>query len=108
MLSIFVLAVSVTLPSISPELWVAFMSAIGASLITQVVRKIFPGIADQLATTINQALATFVTMAAWYFFGGADPATMSEWFLWSQAAGGAGTTGFNLFKFLAKRIAAGR
>lgn len=99
-LSLLAVAVAVT-----PDLWVLLMTAVVSPIITEVVKRALPGLTTQLATTINQSVATVLTLLAWAFFGGRDPSQLNAWFLWSQAAGGLGTTGYNLIKVIARRIA---
>jgi hypothetical protein len=101
MLSLFAAAVV----AISPDLWVLFMTAVLSPIITEIVKRWIPGLSAQLATTINQAIATVLTLIAWALLGGGDQAQLASWFLWGQASGGMGTTGYNVLKVIAKKIA---
>lgn len=101
MLSLFAVAVT-----IGPDLWVLFMTAVLSPIITEVVKRWSPGLSAQLATTINQSIATVLTLIAWAMLGGGDQAQLASWFLWGQASGGMGTTGYNVLKVIAKKIAA--
>jgi len=91
----------------TPELWMLAVVSIVSPMLTQLVKRFFPDAGAELATLINQGIATVLTLIAWATLGGADPSKLGEWFLWAQAGGGAGTSAYNALKALARRAVRG-
>lgn len=88
---------------LTPDLWQMIVVTVLAPALTQLVKKLWPDTVPPVATMINQSLATILTFIVFYANGATG--SIGEWFLWSQAAGGVGTTGFNGLKVLLKKLA---
>lgn len=86
-------------PMMSPTIVMTLITAVASPLITQLLKKYHP-LADTMATTVNQAIATGLMVAAWFLLDRNGDITV--WLKASGVAGAVGAVGYNVTKTAVK------